>query len=47
MVAEMAVMMIFTGIRKATRPEKKKRRDACRRSGMTSTTTCILNLFMP
>jgi hypothetical protein len=33
--AEMAVMIIFTGIRKATRPAKKQRRDACRSRDMS------------
>jgi hypothetical protein len=46
-VAAMAVMTIFTGTRNATSPAKKRRRDACRRSGIMSTTRCILNLFMP
>jgi hypothetical protein len=46
-VAAMAVSAVFTGIRNATRPAKKNRRDACRRRATMSTTACILNLFKP
>jgi hypothetical protein len=45
--AQITVMTLFTGMRNATRPAKNKRRDVCRRSGIMSTTTCILNRFMP
>jgi hypothetical protein len=45
--AQIAAMVLFTGMRNATRPAKNKRRDVCRRSGIMSTTACTLNRFMP
>jgi hypothetical protein len=42
-----AVMAGFTGMRKATRPAKKRRRDTWRSRGIISTTVCIWNLFKP
>lgn len=45
--AETAIMIVLTGKRKATRPAKKKISDACRSSGISSTTACMLNLFRP
>lgn len=42
-----AMMMVLTGMRKATRPAKKNRREACRRRGIISTTVCILNRLRP
>jgi hypothetical protein len=50
MRSRMAVMMVivrFTGMRNATRPPKKNSREAWRRSGMISTTVCILNRLRP
>jgi hypothetical protein len=41
MVAQIQVMMLLTGMRNATRPPKKRRREAWRRRGMISTTECI------
>jgi hypothetical protein len=45
--AAIPVMIILTGTRNITRPQKKKSSDACRRRGIISTTRCIRNLFNP
>jgi hypothetical protein len=41
------IMMWLTGSRKAMRPAKKRRREACKRKGIVSTMVCIRKRFNP